>query len=115
MPDLRMEQRNKKRLSVKFGHGQPDHVGYLSDVSSQGFFVESGTVYKPCVVLSFELTTRDRDIIVLEGRVQWSKKGAPRLNHIMQSGMGIYILKFMQGENEYQSLIVSNEKSSASA
>jgi hypothetical protein len=112
MPDTRLEKRNKKRLSVKFGYDKLDHIGYLSDISSQGFFVESRTVYKPGVVLCCELTTRDRAIILIEGRVQWSKKGDPRLNHIMKSGMGIYILKFLQGENEYQTLH-TREKSTA--
>lgn len=104
MSDTRLEKRSKKRLPVKFGHDKLEHIGYLSDVSSQGFFVESRIVYKPGVVLSCELTTRNGAAILVEGRVQWSKKGALRLNHIMKSGMGIYILKFLQGENEYQAL-----------
>ena len=104
MSDSRQEQRSKKRLSVKFGHGKLEHLGYLSDVSSQGFFVESRIVYKSGVVLNFELTTRDGATILIEGRVQWSKKGAPRLNHIMKSGMGISILNFLEGEGVYQSL-----------
>ena len=104
MSDSRLEQRSKKRLSVKFGHDKLDHIGYLNDVSSQGFFVESRIVYKPGVVLNCELTTRNGDKILVEGRVQWAKKGALRLNHIMKSGMGIYILKFLQGENAYHVL-----------
>jgi hypothetical protein len=43
--------------------------------------------------------------------VQWSKKGSPRLNHIMKSGMGISILKFLQGEGEYHALNDLKEKS----
>lgn len=104
MPDTRLEQRNKKRLSVKFGHDKLEHIGYLSDISSQGFFVESRIVYKPGVVINCELTTRNEEKILVEGRVQWSKKGSPRLNHIMKAGMGIHILKFLQGEEEYHAL-----------
>lgn len=109
MSDTRLEKRNKKRLSVKFGHDKMEHIGYLSDVSSQGFFVESRIVYKPGVVLNCELTTRNEEIILVEGRVQWSKKGAPRLNHIIKSGMGIYILKVLQGEHEYHALYDLNQ------
>lgn len=104
MSESRQEKRIKKRLTVKFGHDQLDHIGYLSDVSSQGFFVESRIVYKPGVVLNCELATRNGAMVLVEGRVQWSKKGAPRLNHIMKSGMGIHILKFLQGESEYRTL-----------
>jgi len=109
--DSRQERRIKKRLSVKFGHDKLEHLGYLSDFSSQGFFVESRIVYKTGVELNCELTTRDGEVILIEGRVQWSKKGALRLNHIMKSGMGIYILKFLKGEDAYLALHASREKS----
>jgi hypothetical protein len=104
LPDSRLEQRNKKRLSVKFGYDKLEHIGYLSDVSSQGFFVESRIVYKSGIVLNCELTTRNGEIILIEGRVKWSKKGAMRHSHIMKSGMGIYILKFLKGEDVYLAL-----------
>ena len=113
MPDSRLEQRSKKRLSVKFGHDKLEHLGYLSDVSSEGFFVESRIVYKSGVVLNCELTTRNGEIILIEGRVQWSKKGALHLNHIMKSGMGIYILKFLKGEDVYLALHDLKEKSAS--
>ncbi len=105
MSGSRLEERNKKRLSVRFGNGKLDNLGYSSDVSSQGFFVESRAVYKSGVVINFELTTRDGEIILIEGKVQWTKKGAPRLNHIMKSGMGIYIQKILKGEDAYLALL----------
>jgi hypothetical protein len=37
--------------------------------------------------------------------VQWTKKGAPRLNHIIKSGMGIYIQKILKGEDAYLALL----------
>ena len=113
MPDSRLERRNKKRLSVKFGYDKLEHTGYTSDVTSHGFFLESRIVYKTGVELNCELTTRDGEVILIEGRVQWSKKGALRLNHIMKSGMGIYILKFLKGEDVYLSLHASREKSAS--
>ncbi len=110
MPDSRLEQRNKKRLSVKFGYDKLEHIGYLSDVSPQGFFVESRIVYKSGIVLNCELTTRNGEIILIEGRMQWSKKRAMRHNHIMKSGMGIYILKFLKGEDVYLTLHDSRDE-----
>ena len=82
-----------------------DNIGYSSDISPQGFFVESRVVYKSGVVLDFELTTRDGATILIEGKVQWSKKGSPRLNHIVKSGMGISIQKFLKGEDVYFSFL----------
>jgi Tfp pilus assembly protein PilZ len=106
MPDSRLEQRNKKRLSVRFGNGKLDNLGYSSDVSSEGLFVESRAVYRSGALINLELTTRDGEIILIEGKVQWSKKGDPRLNHIMKSGMGIYIQKFLKGEEAYLALLL---------
>lgn len=104
MPGSRLEPRGKKRLSVRFGYDKLEHFGYTCDVTSRGFFLESRIVYKTGVELNCELTTRKGEIILLEGRVQWSKKGAMRHNHIMKSGMGICILKFLQGEDAYLAL-----------
>ena len=104
MADSRLERRNKKRLSVKFGYDKLEHAGYTSDVTSRGFFLESRIVYKTGVELNCELTTRSGEIILIKGRVQWAKKGAMRHNHIMKSGMGIFILKFLKGEDLYLAL-----------
>jgi len=104
MADSRLERRNKKRLSVKFGYDKLEHAGYTSDVTSRGFFLESRIVYKTGVELNCELRTRSGGIILIKGRVQWAKKGAMRHNHIMKSGMGIYILKFLKGEDVYLAL-----------
>ena len=104
MADSRLERRNKKRLSVKFGYDKLEHAGYTSDITSRGFFLESRIVYKTGVELNCELTTRSGEIILIEGRVQWAKKGAMRHNYIMKAGMGIYILKFLKGEDAYLAL-----------
>lgn len=104
MSDSRLKHRRKKRLSVRFGNGKLEHLGYSSDISPQGFFVESRVVYKSGGVMNFELKTHDGQIIALLGKVQWSKKVAPRLNHILKAGMGISIQKFLAGEEIYITL-----------
>lgn len=105
MSDTRLEQRKKRRLSVRFGNGKLENHGYSSDISLQGFFVESRVVYKSGGVMNFEIKNRDGEIITLIGKVQWSKKVAPRLNHILKSGMGISIQKFVTGEDIYLALV----------
>lgn len=104
MSDSRINERKKKRLSVRFGNGKLENLGYSSDISLQGFFVESRVVYKSGAVMNFEMKTRDDETILIEGKVQWSKKVAPRLNHILKSGMGISIRKFLKGEQAYLAL-----------
>jgi len=104
MSDSRLEQRKKRRLSVRFGNGKLENHGYSSDISLQGFFVESRVVYKSGAVMNFEIKNRDGEIITLVGKIQWSKKVAPRLNHILKSGMGISIQKFLTGEKIYLAL-----------
>jgi hypothetical protein len=105
MSDARLEQRKKRRLSVRFGNGKLENHGYSSDISLQGFFVESRVVYKSGGVMNFEIKNRDGEIITLIGKIQWSKKVAPRLNHILKSGMGISIQKFLTGEDIYLALV----------
>lgn len=105
MSDARLEQRKKRRLSVRFGNGKLENHGYSSDISLQGFFVESRVVYKSGGVMNFEIKNRDGQIITLIGKIQWSKKVAPRLNHILKSGMGISIQKFVTGEDIYLALV----------
>ncbi len=105
MPDSRLEVRLKKRLSVKFGHEELEHIGYTSDVSTQGIFLEARTVYKPGVVLKIELKTREGTIILLQGEVRWAKKAPARVSHRLKSGMGIYIQKFLQGEELFETFL----------
>jgi hypothetical protein len=105
MSDSRLEERKRKRLSVRFGNGKLEHLGYSSDISLQGFFVESRVVYKSGAVMNFEIKTRDGELITMIGKIQWAKKAAPRLNHILKSGMGISIQKFLTGEEIYLALV----------
>jgi hypothetical protein len=105
MPDARFETRHKKRLSVRFGHGALEHIGYTSDVSAQGIFIEARTVYKPGVILKIELKTRDNEITLLEGEVRWAKKTPGRASYLMKSGMGICILKFLQGQDVFEAYL----------
>lgn len=107
MPDTRLEVRLKKRLSVRFGHGELENIGYTSDVSSQGLFLEARTVYRPGVVLIIELKTREGEITLLQGEVRWAKKAPARvISHRLKSGMGIHIQKFLQGKDVFQSFLV---------
>ena len=103
MSDARDEERKKRRLTVRFGLNGEKHIGYTCDVSSQGLYVESRTVYKPGTVLNLEITTSGGETILVEGKVCWAKKSPPNLNRVMKSGMGVYVQQFLKGEEVFRS------------
>jgi hypothetical protein len=106
MADTRLEVRLKKRLSVKFGHDELEHIGYTSDVSSQGLCLEARTVYRPGIVLNVELKTREGETVLLQGEVRWAKKAPARvISHRLKSGMGINIQKFLQGKELFETFL----------
>lgn len=105
MPEKRYEKRKKKRLSVRFGPNGEKHFGYTCDISSEGFFLESKTVYKPGTVLNVEITTKNGALIHVTGKVCWAKKAPPRLAGVMKSGMGIKVDKFIAGKEVFLSFL----------
>jgi len=70
----------------------------------QGIYLQSKTIYKPGVVLIVEITKRDGTIVLLEGKVRWSKKAPAEFSHKMKLGMGIQVQKFLQGEDVFQTI-----------
>lgn len=105
MADTRIEFRQKKRLTVRFGDDAPKHLGYTSDVSARGLFLEARTVYRPGVILNLEIETREGDLIRMVGEVRWAKKAPARVHHLMKSGMGIKIRQITMGQDIFVSFV----------
>jgi len=105
MAESRRELRQKKRLTVRFGDSAPQHIGYTSDVSSQGLFLEARIVYRPGVILNLEIETRDGSLVQMVGEVRWAKKAPVRASHFMKSGMGIKIRRIVTGADLFASFI----------
>ena len=72
------------------------------DVSQEGMFVESQTVFREGALLHFLIRTRDDKEILLDAKVRWAKKYAARYSHKLKSGMGVLITDFQQGKEDYQ-------------
>jgi hypothetical protein len=79
------------------------------DVSHEGLFVESSTVFREGVLLRIMLSTRDGLEILLDGEVRWSKKHIARYSHKLKSGMGILIKKITKGEEHFQTFCPREE------
>lgn len=72
------------------------------DISQEGMFIESQTVFREGALLHFLIQTHDTKEILLDAKVRWSKKYAARYSHKLKSGMGVLITDFQQGKEEYQ-------------
>ena len=106
MPEKRDINRRLKRLTVKFGDDTPVHVGFTGDISNTGIFLKTNKIYPLNTVLIIELHTPDDTIIEFQGKVMWGKTVPPGLAYTAKKvGMGIKIMKFLKGEEEYRRLV----------
>jgi Tfp pilus assembly protein PilZ len=104
MSDKRNSVRKNRRLRLRYGDAEPNRVGFICDVSSGGFFIQTSMVVRPGTVLEIELALPDTTAILLKGRVQWAKKVPPNLlAKVRKGGMGVRILGFHSGEEHYHS------------
>jgi Tfp pilus assembly protein PilZ len=104
MSDKRNSVRKNRRLRLRYGDAEPNRVGFICDVSSGGFFIQTSMVVRPGTVLEIELSLPDTTPILLKGRVQWAKKVPPNLlAKVRKGGMGVRILGFHSGEEHYHS------------
>lgn len=90
--DKRKHKRLHKRLFAKFGHAQPEKVGYTEDISSEGLFIKTNAVLSSGTELVIQLTLSDNRVIQLKGRVQWTKYVPPALlRHVKKTGIGVHL------------------------
>lgn len=94
--------RTTKRLQVRFGIDQLEHMAYTEDLSPEGFFIQTAKALKPGTRLRVQLTTRAGDLILIEGQVRWAKKVHPQLARKIKAGMGVMIIRFLEGEEFFR-------------
>lgn len=100
----RTSQRINRRLTVRFGPKQPEHLGYTIDISAEGLFIGATTVYQSGGVLLVQLTTREGATVLLRGEIRWAQKMPAQYAHKLKSGMGLRILEILEGREIYESL-----------
>ena len=97
--------RLRKRVSVRFGIDEPVRVAFTEDISPDGMFIKTTNICPPGSMIKVEVTLSETVKVVLEGRVMWAKKIPPQMIHLVRKcGMGIRIVRFISGEEEYASL-----------
>lgn len=102
--------RQRKRLTLRFGTERPEKIGFTEDISREGLFIKAVSPYPPNTKLKIELTTSDNSIIKIEGVVMWAKKVPVNLmQFVKKGGMGIRIICISEGEDIYAALIYQSK------
>jgi hypothetical protein len=80
-------------------------MGYTEDLSPKGLFIQTAAVLKPGSLLQVQLTSRDGKQVLLEGRIRWAKKVPPQMLRKIKAGMGVMILRFVEGEEHFREFL----------
>jgi hypothetical protein len=96
------------KLQVNFGDHCLDNIGFTDDISANGIFIKTAVVFSSNTELGIELILPDENVVRIKGLVNWSKGVAPNLVWATKdAGIGIRILKFISGQDDYYRLVVS--------
>lgn len=103
--EKREPARFKKRIRVNFGIDGANRVAFTEDISRTGVFIRSANVCIPDTKLTLEFLLDSGEIVKLDGRVMWAKKVPQNLFHLVKkSGMGVRIIRFYSGEEQFYRL-----------
>lgn len=94
MADRRYSERTTRRVPVRFTPrgGTPRlRKGYTTNISEGGMFIAAASPYRSGTRLRLEVG-EEGEAFAVEGRVVYSRKLAPELYKLGQSGMGIELL-----------------------
>ncbi|ACM19290.1 PilZ domain protein [Geotalea daltonii FRC-32] len=105
MADKRRIKRLRKRLSVKFGLLQTDRIAFTEDISHHGLFIKTANVASPGSDVKVDLAIDETTLVRMEARVMWAKKvPANMLRLVKKSGMGVRIIRILDGEDAFNAL-----------
>jgi len=95
------------KLKLSFGTSQLNNMGFTEDISSSGIFIKSAVVYPSNTEIGIELIMSEGEVVRMKGLVNWSKGVAPNLVWaIKDAGMGVKIIKIIQGQDHYYRALV---------
>jgi hypothetical protein len=102
LADKRIINRLKKRLAIRFGSDEPSRLAFTEDISANGLFIKTTNIYRPGTLIRVFMELEGGKVVELEGRVMWAKKVPPQMIHLVRkSGMGVRIVRFISGAEEY--------------
>jgi Tfp pilus assembly protein PilZ len=110
MADKRFTTRVRRRLSLRFGQEKPVRMAFTEDITTDGLFIKTTNLYRPGTEVIIELIMPDEARVTLLGMVRWSKKVPPNMIHLVKkAGMGIKILSFSTGENDFRQFLLGTQ------
>ena len=102
--DKRAGNRRKRRFQLRYGLEQPDKNGFTEDISDTGIFIRSPQVIQPGKILFVELRLKNDATILIKGRIMWAKRVPQNLMVKVKGGMGVRIISFEHGEEDYRQI-----------
>lgn len=109
MPEKRIQRRYKKRLSLRFTDPNDlirgsNRLAFTEEISRSGIFIRSSYVVRPGSHMEI-LIDAPGGSVRLEAQVMWAKKvQASFMRHASKPGMGVQIIRFIEGEAWYRGL-----------
>ena len=114
MAEKRIIKRVRRRLSLRFGDEKPVRMAFTEDVTEDGLFIKTTNLYRPGTRIAIELILPDETRVNLIGIVRWSKKAPPNMIHLVKkAGMGIKIVRFVSGEEDFRGFILGTQTDAA--
>jgi hypothetical protein len=89
--DRRKMDRNRRRVSVRYGDEQARFLGYTQEMGDKGLFLQGNQIYPPGTVLNLDLEMPEGTRSA-RGIVRWVKEVPPAFRRSMRGGMGIELL-----------------------
>jgi PilZ domain-containing protein len=89
--DRRRIDRDRRRISVRYGSEAARFLGYTQEMGEKGLFLQGNQLFPPGTVLSMELELPE-GIRSARGMVRWVKEVPPAFRRSMRGGMGIELL-----------------------
>ncbi|PYQ14387.1 MAG: hypothetical protein DMH00_01755 [Acidobacteria bacterium] len=86
--DRRRIDRDRRRISVRYGENAVEFLGYTADLGNNGLFLQGNKLFPPGAVLNLELDLPEGHRRV-QGVVRWVKEVPAAFRRSMRGGMGI--------------------------
>lgn len=98
----RIEKRKQVKLMVLFGDNKCEHVGFTSNISKHGMYIESDITH-PFKREILMMLTANSQVFNLRGEVRWRMESpSPGKGGKIKEGMGV---KIIEAPQEYLSLV----------
>lgn len=105
MAEKRDIVRLRKRMTIRFGVGEPSRMAFTEDISPEGMFIKTTNICSPGTRIKIDLNTQNGELLAMEAQVMWAKKVPPQMIHLVRKcGMGVRITRFVNGGETYRQL-----------